>query len=121
MVFHLAVRQSCIQIKGQVCHYTSMSFRQLLKDKKLHQSMFHRGNYRDNAPQESFFSHMKDEIHLERCTCFSDLKSEIDDYMDYYNNDCYQWNLAKLSPNQYADYLISYYSIDKYPHITLMT
>jgi hypothetical protein len=48
---------------------------------------------------------MKDEIHLERCSNFSDLKSEVDDYMDYYNNDRYQWSLAKLSPNQYANYL----------------
>ena len=33
------------------------------------------------------------------------LKLAIDDYMDYYNNDRYQWGLAKLSPNQYATYL----------------
>ncbi len=25
--------------------------------------------------------------------------------MDYYNNDRYQWNLAKLAPNHYATYL----------------
>lgn len=85
--------------------YTSISFRQLLKDKGLRQSMSRRGNCWDNAPQESFFGHMKDEMHLERCNSFSDLKSEIDDYMDYYNNDRYQWNLAKLSPNQYVKYL----------------
>lgn len=89
----------------QGCHYTSISFRQLLKDKDLRQSMSRRGNCWDNAPQESFFGHMKDEIHLERCNSFSDLKFEIDDYMDYYNNDRYQWSLAKLSPNQYATYL----------------
>lgn len=86
-------------------HYTSISFRQLLKDKKLRQSMSRRGNCWDNAPQESFFGHMKDEIHLNRCNSFLDLKLEIDDYIDYYNNDRYQWNLAKLSPNQYDIYL----------------
>lgn len=91
----------------QGCHYTSISFRQLLKDKDLRQSMSRRGNCWDNAPQESFFGHMKDEIHLERCKSYFDLKAEIDDYMDYYNNDRYQWNLAKLSPNQYANYLKS--------------
>lgn len=89
----------------QGCHYTSISFRQLLKDKKLRQSMSRRGNCWDNAPQESFFGHMKDELHLERCYSILDLKHEIDDYMDFYNNDRYQWNLAKLSPNQYALYL----------------
>jgi putative transposase len=89
----------------QGCHYTSISFRQLLKDNELRQSMSRRGNCWDNAPQESFFGHMKDEIHIERCSSFAELKFEIDDYMDYYNNDRYQWNLAKLSPNQYATYL----------------
>jgi putative transposase len=89
----------------QGCHYTSISFRQLLKDKELRQSMTRRGNCWDNAPQESFFGHMKDEIHLEHCHDFDELKAEIDNYMDYYNNDRYQWELAKLSPNQYAEYL----------------
>ena len=88
----------------QGCHYTSLSFRKLLKDKKLRQSMSRRGNCWDNAPQESFFGHMKDELLFDHCNSFSDLKAAIDDYMDYYNNDRYQWNLAKLSPNQFATY-----------------
>ena len=33
------------------------------------------------------------------------LKHSIDDWIDYYNNDRYQWDLAKLSPNEYYDYL----------------
>jgi transposase InsO family protein len=99
----------------QGCHYTSISFRQLLKDNELRQSMSRRGNCWDNAPQESFFGHMKDEIHLERCSNFSDLKYEVEDYMDYYNNDRYQWSLAKLSPNQYATYLkLGEYPIEAY-------
>ncbi|MGQ4668996.1 IS3 family transposase [Metabacillus halosaccharovorans] len=89
----------------QGCHYTSISFRQLLKDKELRQSMSRRGNCWDNAPQESFFGHMKDEINLKNCGSYTDLRQEIDNYIDYYNNDRYQWKLAKLSPNQYAEYL----------------
>lgn len=104
-VHGISLNSETILHSDQGCHYTSISFRQLLKDKKLRQSMSRRGNCWDNAPQESFFGHMKDEIHLERCNSFSDLKFEIDDYMDYYNNDRYQWSLAKLSPNQYATYL----------------
>jgi len=91
----------------QGCHYTSISFRQLLRDKELRQSMSRRGNCWDNAPQESFFGHMKDEIHLDRCSTYDDLCNEIDNYMDYYNNERYQWKLAKLAPNQYAAYLIT--------------
>lgn len=101
----ISINSKTILHSDQGCHYTSISFRQLLKDKELRQSMSRRGNCWDNAPQESFFGHMKDEIHLERCNNFSDLNLEIDDYMDYYNNDRYQWGLAKLSPNRYADYL----------------
>lgn len=89
----------------QGCHYTSISFRQLLKNKEIRQSMSRRGNCWDNAPQESFFGHMKDEIHLEQCITYADLCIEINNYIDYYNNDRYQWELAKLSPNQYSDYL----------------
>jgi len=27
--------------------------------------------------------------------------------MDYYNNDRYQWGLARLSPNEYYQYIIT--------------
>ena len=50
---------------------------------------------------------MKDEIHIERCDTFAKLKFEVDDYMDYYNNDRYQWDLTKLSPNQYEKYILT--------------
>ena len=89
----------------QGCHYTSCSFIQLLKDKKLRQSMSRKGNCWDNAPQESFFGHMKDEIDISKCKEFTEVKEIIDDWMDYYNNERYQWNLAKLSPNEYYQYI----------------
>ena len=89
----------------QGCHYTSYSFIQILKDKQLRQSMSRRGNCWDNAPQESFFGHMKDEIDLSKCKTFNDVKDIIDDWIEYYNNDRYQWNLAKLSPVEYYQYV----------------
>ena len=91
----------------QGCHYTSCSFIQLVKDKGLRQSMSRRGNCWDNAPQESFFGRMKDHIEhrLKDCTEFLAVKAVIDDWMDYYNNERYQWELAKLSPNEYYDYV----------------
>ena len=46
--------------------------------------MSRRGNCWDNAPQESFFGHMQDELKIKECLSFDEL--EIDDYMDYYNN-----------------------------------
>ena len=91
----------------QGCHYTSCSFIQLVKDKGLRQSMSRRGNCWDNAPQESFFGRMNDHIEhrLKDCTEFLAVKAVIDDWMDYYNNERYQWELAKLSPNEYYEYI----------------
>ena len=36
---------------------------------------------------------------------FADAERDIDDWFDYYNNDRYQWQLAKLSPRQYYLYV----------------
>lgn len=93
----------------QGCHYTSYSFINIVKDKKLRQSMSRRGNCWDNAPQESFHGHLKDHISgkLERCTEFSEVKSVVEDYMDYYNNRRYQWELAKLAPNEFYQFYIT--------------
>ena len=89
----------------QGCHYTSYSFIQILKDKNLRQSMSRRGNCWDNAPQESFFGHMKDEIDVSGCKTFEEVKKIIDDWIDYYNSDRYQWDLAKLSPLEFYKYI----------------
>jgi len=91
----------------QGSHYTSRKFRQIVNDVGLRQSMSRRGNCWDNAPQESFFGHMKDEIGsaMASVASFAEARALIDDWMDYYNNERYQWQLAKLSPNEYYAYL----------------
>ena len=91
----------------QGCHYTSYAFIQKLKDAEFVQSMSRRGNCWDNAPQESFFGHMKDELQDEIAVCktFEEVIAKVDDWMDYYNNDRYQWDLLKLSPREYYQYL----------------
>lgn len=91
----------------QGCHYTSFAFIQKLKDANFLQSMSRKGNCWDNAPQESFFGHLKDEIRdaVSCCCSFEEVQRIIDDQMDYYNNDRYQWDLLKLSPKEYYFYL----------------
>jgi transposase InsO family protein len=89
----------------QGCHYTSYKFIQLIRDSNLRQSMSRRANCWDNAPQESLFGHMKDEIDLSRCETHEQVAALIDDWVDYYNNDRYQWDLVRLSPNEYARYI----------------
>lgn len=52
---------------------------------------------------------MKDEIRKEVSgyTTFEEVEAKVDDWMDYYNNDRYQWDLLKLSPREYYQYLQS--------------
>jgi putative transposase len=91
----------------QGCHYTSPVFQALVKSYKLKQSMSRRGNCWDNAPQESFFGHFKDESHIKPCQSLYELEQEIDEYMTYYNNYRYQWGLNKMTPVQYRDHLLN--------------
>lgn len=39
------------------------------------------------------------------------IKDAVDDYMDYYNNERYVWDLAYLSPNEYYKFVMT----GKYP------
>lgn len=89
----------------QGSHYTSKKFIELVNNKELRRSMSRRGNCWDNAPQESFFGHMKDDIDISGCTCFDEVKTIIDDYIDYYNTERYQWDLAKLSPDEFYSFI----------------
>ena len=91
----------------QGCHYTSYAFIEKLKDADFVQSMSRRGNCWDNAPQESFFGHMKDEIKdlILDCETFKDVVALVDDWIDYYNKDRGQWELLKLTPSEYYEYL----------------
>lgn len=91
----------------QGCHYTSKAFIAKLKDNDFVQSMSRKGNCWDNAPQESFFGHMKDEIKYEiaMMKSFEEVKEKVDDWIDYYNNDRYQWGLSKLAPREFYQYV----------------
>ena len=101
----ISLDEETIIHSDQGVHYTSYKFIEIVKDSNLRQSMSRRANCRDNAPQESFFGHMKDEIDVSNCTDFCEVKDIIDDWIDYYNNERYQWDLAKLSPNEYYSYI----------------
>jgi transposase InsO family protein len=88
----------------QGSHYTSYAVIDMLNDLGLRQSMSRKANCWDNAPQESFFGHMKDEIHIKACTR-EEIYAILDKWMDYYNNERYQWDLAKLAPNEYYEWI----------------
>jgi len=91
----------------QGSHYTSPTFQKLLRKHKLGQSMSRRGNCWDNAPQESFFGHLKDHVDYRACLTLESLKQEVDRYIRYYNNHRYQWGRKKMTPVQYRNHLLS--------------
>ena len=50
---------------------------------------------------------MKDHIlaKIKSCMEFNQVKEIVDDYIDYYNNECYVWELCMLSPNEYYKFI----------------
>ncbi|MGI6153820.1 MAG: IS3 family transposase [Christensenellaceae bacterium] len=107
----ISLQAETIINSDQGIHYTSYKFIQLINNINLRQSMSRKANCWDNAPQESFFGHMKDEIDISRCQTHTEVCTVIDDWIDYYNNDRYQWDLSRLSPNEYYEYVCT----GKYP------
>lgn len=87
--------------------YFNNLFQNRIKELGYRQSMSRRGNCWDNASQESFFGHMKDECDLSGCSTSEEVKEMIDDYVYYYNNERPQWTRNKMTPAEYEDYLNS--------------
>lgn len=90
----------------QGTHYTHPDYQKLVRKMGLRQSMSRRGNCWDNAPQESFFGHFKDEAFIKTCSSLEELKREVKRYMTYYNHYRYQWKLKRMTPVQYRDHLL---------------
>ena len=64
--------------------------------------MSRKGNCLDNASMESFFGTLKSEMfYVNKFKSIDALKKEIDNYIQYYNNDRIKQKLNGLSPVQY--------------------
>lgn len=101
----------------QGSQYLSTDFKTLLSDDNFIQSNSFRGNCQDNAPCESFFSRMKNEIidTISRCKTFDITKELIEGYIDNYNNIRYQLPLAGLTPHEFYLYVTTgIYPLDNY-------
>jgi putative transposase len=88
-------------------HYTNPLYIEKIKQLHIIQSMSRKGNCIDNAPMESFFGHLKDELEFKDCRTFEELIVKVNEYMQYYNNNRYQWGLKKMTPVQYRDHLLT--------------
>jgi putative transposase len=91
----------------QGMHYTHPKIRLLISEAGFKQSMSRKGNCWDNAPMESFFGHMKDELDYQDCETLEELRERVDGYIDYYNSERYQWTLKKMTPDQFRSHLVS--------------
>ena len=87
--------------------YLSGIFQSDVESMGLKQSMSKRGNCQDNAPQESFFGHFKDECDYAACQTLEELKTRVAEYADYYNNERCMWDRNRMTPARYEQYLLS--------------
>ena len=101
------IHPEAILHSDQGMHYTHPSYREQLKQAGIKQSMSRKGNCWDNAPMESFFGHMKDEMEYEDCEKLEELRSRVDEYIEYYNSRRYQWTLKKMTPDEFRSHLLA--------------
>ena len=88
-------------------HYTNPNYIEIVKDLKMIQSMTGKGSCIDNAPIESFFGHLKDELDYKSCQSFEELRLKIAEYMRYYNYERKQWTRNKMTPIEYKNHLLA--------------
>ena len=91
----------------QGTHYTHPLYVNKLKEFGVTQSMSRKGNCLDNAPIESFFGHLKDDVDIKSCQTFEEVKSKVENYIYYYNNERYQWGLNKMTPAECRCHLLN--------------
>ena len=86
-------------------HYQQKAYQEFLKEYGITQSMSRKGNCLDNSVQENFFGHLKSEFFkLEKFENVNIFIKELEEYIDYYNNDRIKVKL-KMSPMQYRTHL----------------
>ena len=82
--------------------YQMKQYQYLLKQKGITQSMSRKGNCLDNAIIENFFGILKSELfYIKKFSTITELKNEIKQYINYYNNERIKSNLNKMSPIKY--------------------
>lgn len=79
--------------------YQHKQYRRMLKTKGIRQSMSRKGNCLDNAVIENFFGLLKSElIYLQTFQSMNHFKSELIEYLEYYNNRRSKAKLKGLPP-----------------------
>lgn len=101
------IHPEAILHSDQGFHYTHPEFRKRVSQMEIKQSMSRKGNCLDNAPMESFFGHLKDEVDYRQAEDFETLYRLVAEYIEEYNTERYQWDLKKMTPVQYRSHLLA--------------
>lgn len=88
--------------------YQMKKYQIRLKKRGIRQSMSRKGNCLDNAIIENFFGIIKSELfYLKKYNHIEELKKDIKEYINYYNNDRIKLNLKGMSPVKYRAHHIN--------------
>jgi len=80
-------------------HYQHKQYQRVLTAKGIRQSMSRKGNCLDNAVIENFFGLLKSELlYLQEFESMDHFRTELIDYLYYYNNQRIKVKLKGLSP-----------------------
>ena len=100
-------------LKGLILHsdqgwqYQMKQYQGILKDIEIIQSMSRKGNCLDNSLAENFFGILKSELfYTKEYNSLEELKEEIIEYIDYYNNKRIKCKLKGMSPVNYRTHSI---------------
>jgi transposase InsO family protein len=91
-------RRKLIYHTDQGTVFMSLIHTTLTQRMAVRQSMSRRGNCLDNAPIESFWGHLKDEVDLSSCKNHLEALPVIAKYIYTYNNERPQWALNRKTP-----------------------
>jgi len=102
-----SLAENTIIHSDQGVHYSCKKYNDIITKLGLKASMSRRGKCVDNAPIESFFGHMKDEVNFDMLQTLEEIVEIIDKYIYYYNNYRPQWTLQKMTPTEYRNHILS--------------
>ena len=92
----------------QGLQYISRTYKHKLEEINIRGSHSRRGNCLDNACIESFFSHLKTELKLNKNIIREEnIITTIDNYITFYNTKRFQKKLNQLSPIEYREKLVA--------------
>lgn len=105
-----AIEVTSVNNKKKIFHsdqgwaYQVKQYTKRLEEKGITGSMSRKGNCLDNSPMENFFGILKQEIYYgNKFKSYQELKSAIEKFIKYYNEDRIKEKLGYLSPVEYRE------------------